>query len=187
MKYYLFTLILFFSLTTNSLANGVNKQRAGSVERIILLDNKLIIDTKMDTGATIASLSAVNIKTYRLHNKLWVQFEVDIPSSKQKFMLNKPVLRYMSILKRKEEIPTADAEVTLTKHSLRPVIELPICLGNQIKKISVNLVDRSNFRYPMLLGKNALRQFHLVVDVDEKYLIPPQCFKKRFFYASHSS
>ncbi|CAN5295352.1 hypothetical protein BH10PSE19_BH10PSE19_11320 [soil metagenome] len=185
MQYYICkaaTIFLFSLITINAWAankllcqqNFEGKQKSGAIEKIIIIDNQLSLNVKIDTGATIASLSAINIKTYQFNKKLWVRFEIDLPSTKQKFILDKPVLRYMSILKRKEEISNP-LQANITTRSLRPVIELPICIGNQVKKISVNLADRSDFHYPMLLGKDALKQFHIVVDVAEKYLIPPSC------------
>lgn len=182
----LFLCVIFILITVNNhcAANltetaptfASNKQLVGNIEKVMLTEQNIIIDAKLDTGADIASLSAVNIKINRIGKRLWVSCQLNLPSSQSKITLNKPLLRYMLIRKRNEERLTTQADVS--KYNLRPVIELPICIGKQIKIITVNLVDRSNFHYPMLLGKEALKQFHFIVDVEKNYLLPPGCTTK---------
>jgi len=56
----------------------------------------------------------------------------------------------------------------------RPVVELEICLGPKRLKIRANLNDRSLVKYPMILGRNVLRE-GFVVDCDCVNLLPPSC------------
>jgi hypothetical protein len=54
------------------------------------------------------------------------------------------------------------------------VIVLGVCLSNVYKEVEVNLVDRANFNYPMLVGRSFLAG-SFVVDSGEKYLTTPKC------------
>ena len=56
----------------------------------------------------------------------------------------------------------------------RPVVILGICLGNHFKHVEVNLVDRSNFLYPMLIGRSFM-EGSLIVDPSSKYVTKPKC------------
>jgi hypothetical protein len=57
----------------------------------------------------------------------------------------------------------------------RPLIAMQICLGHQVNIIKVNLMDRQNFNYSFLFGREAMRQFKIVMDPSKKYLNPLKC------------
>lgn len=140
-----------------------NKRVLGRVEHVLLLDNNAIISAKLDTGANSSSLSATHIAFFIRNNKTYVQFTLSLADSK-KLTLSEPFVRNSFILKRKEE------QVNGEKYSKRIVVLLPIKIGNQVAPIEVNLTDRSDFRYPMLLGADALNQLGILVDVSARYL-----------------
>ncbi len=52
----------------------------------------------------------------------------------------------------------------------RFVINTPIQIGDSRLRIDLTLVDRSSMRYPMLLGRAALRKAHLLVDSRQSWL-----------------
>jgi hypothetical protein len=60
----------------------------------------------------------------------------------------------------------------------RPVILLGICLGYFYKEIEVNLVDRTDFNYPMLIGRSFMAG-SIIVDPSAKFTIPPTCTESR--------
>ncbi len=43
-------------------------------------------------------------------------------------------------------------------------------MKQQCKTIEVNLTDRSNFNYPLLLGRKALIAFDAIVDPGQQYI-----------------
>jgi hypothetical protein len=49
-----------------------------------------------------------------------------------------------------------------------------ICIAGRVVDTEVNLVDRSEFTYPLLLGRNTLAEFALV-DPAATHLAPPAC------------
>jgi hypothetical protein len=56
------------------------------------------------------------------------------------------------------------------------VVDLELCLGDVKRTVEVNLVDRSNFNYPLLVGAKALREFKAAVNPAEKFTAgKPSC------------
>lgn len=151
-----------------------DKHILGRIEKVKIVDNNLTLDAKLDTGATMASLSASDIKTFKHGDKIWVQFTVYQPSTHGKNIFTKQIVRYTHILKREEEEKN-EIESNTKEYSIRPVVVLPICIGNQKTSILVNLVNRTHFRYPMLLGADALKKFKALVDVSQDHLTQPGC------------
>lgn len=158
--------ILLLAVSTTALSDPQQSQITycdgkivlGRIAKITLVDKDLTLDAKLDTGATMAALTATNIKIFNRDGKLWVQFTVNLPSVNKKVAFTEAVVRYTHILKRNEE-NTSD------KYAIRPVISLIVGIGSQRKPILISLTDRSFFRYPMLLGSDALKKFNIVVDV----------------------
>ena len=56
----------------------------------------------------------------------------------------------------------------------RPVVLLEICLGSTCKKAEVNLLDRSNYTYQLLLGRSFLEDDFLI-DASRKFILTPNC------------
>ncbi len=171
MKKFIISIFIFFLLGTNSTfsldANSslscYGKQLLGRVENITLIDENISIAAKLDTGAAMSSLSATRIEPQKKNNKIYIKFTFVEPNTQKKYIFEKPLVRYMKILNRKEESQKQ-------KYSLRPVVALPILIGNQKQFILVNLIDRSDFQYPMLLGADSLKKLHIIVDVSQEHL-----------------
>lgn len=142
------------------------KQVLGQIENVVILEKNLKIKAKLDTGAAMSSLSASNIHLFHRDHKEYVSFIFSDPDTHKKIVFTHILERYTRIRNRKSE-----KENQLHKKlSKRPVIVLSIRIGNQTKKIGINLVDRSDFQYPMLLGSDALQKFHALVDVSQTFL-----------------
>jgi hypothetical protein len=56
----------------------------------------------------------------------------------------------------------------------RPVVKMWICLGHLMREVEVNLTSRSEFLYPMLIGRSAMRG-SIIVDPDLTFTNRPQC------------
>ena len=154
---YRICIFLFLLLTETSEA----KEIIGRLERVSISRAELILDAKIDTGAKNSSLNATNYHLSRKEGEIWVKFDVTNPQGKT-VTLEKPVVRFVKI-KRKE-----------ANTQQRPAILLDICLGKVVKEVEVNLVNRSNFDYQMLIGRSLLRG-NFIVDVDKSYTIEPSC------------
>ncbi len=134
----------------------------GWVERVKLLDGDLAVDALLDTGAQNSSLDATNIRRFRRGGQRLVRFTVTDPESQDELTLEKPLVRNVRIIRHDGN------------HQRRPVIKLPVCLGGKLREVEVNLIDRSQLTYPMLLGRSALKDFALV-DSGQRFLHPPSC------------
>ncbi len=128
---------------------------------------------KMDTGALTASLSAKDIEMFKRDGDDWVRFRLATADADNKVYEHK-VSRISRIKGRADaEEEDEDAAIVAVK---RPVVDLEMCLGNQKRTVEVNLVDRSHFNYPLLIGAKALREFNAAVNPARRYTADkPDC------------
>ncbi len=134
----------------------------GWVEWVKLLDGELRLKAKLDTGAANSSLDATNIERFRRGGERYVRFTVTDPETEDQMELEKPLVRNVRIIRHDGN------------HQRRPVIKMPICVGTRRQEVEVNLIDRSNFIYPMLLGRSALEGFALI-DSGQTFQNSPSC------------
>lgn len=136
---------------------------AGWIENVRIHPGNLLIRAKLDTGARHSSLNATEIKKFERHGENWIQFYV-VDRRGKKYHFEQKVHRYAKI---KEHGAAPDR---------RPVILLGICLGSVYKEVEVNLEDRSNFKYQLLLGRSFLMG-SIVVDPSATLTTTPICQK----------
>jgi hypothetical protein len=131
------------------------KITVGFVEEAILLPWRIKMPARIDTGATTSSLDCreLSVKDQMVKCRL-----------SQKYgglVLQLPVVHWKTVR-------SAEAK------EKRPVVEIEICLGSKRIRALVNLNDRSRVKYPLLLGRNILKD-HFVVDCDKSYCTIPSC------------
>lgn len=157
-------LTLFFSVNEGNITRcdaEVTKGLVGWVERVRLYPGDVTIQAKLDTGADSSSLHATDTEEFQKDGKQWVRFSVEdrfgkkIPFERQ--------IRSHTRIKRGEN-----------KADRRPVVKLGLCIGSSYMETEVNLVDRSGFDYPMLIGRNFLAG-NVVVDPSSMHTIDPDC------------
>ncbi len=134
----------------------------GWVERVELLDGDLSVKAKLDTGAATSSLDATNIERFRKDGERWVRFTVTDPETDDSIELEKPLSRNVRIVRHSGE------------HQRRPVVKIPLCFGPFSEEVEFSLIDRSNFIYPVLLGRSALKG-HALIDSGETFINYPDC------------
>lgn len=159
---YIVMLLSMLAIAAATALRAEDKQIMGWVERVEIFGSGLSMKAKLDTGAKTSSLDATEIEVYREDGKRRVRFVVTDNDGQESLTLERPLERYVSIIRHSDE------------HQRRPVVRLEICLGSHRHDIEFSLIDRSNFIYPMLLGRSAL-QGHAVIDPDETYLSRPRC------------
>jgi hypothetical protein len=120
---------------------------------------------KMDTGALTASLSAKDIELFKRDGDDWVRFRLATKDASNKVYEHK-VSRISKIKSRSENDDDEDEAIDPTE---RPVVDLELCLGDVKRTVEVNLVDRSHFNYPLLIGAKALREFDAAVNPARRY------------------
>jgi hypothetical protein len=149
----------------SAMTRGPKKQVYGWIEDV-LIDPRhaLKLPAKLDTGADTTSLDARNIRRSRRDGEDYVRFVVTEPETGQSVELEKPFVRAVRI----KGHGTEDVR-------RRVVVRMRICIGDRSRSIEVNLVDRGRFEYPLLLGRNALRDV-AVIDPNLRRTREPSCW-----------
>jgi hypothetical protein len=134
-------------------AQAEEKVLLGRIEEALLLPQGLRLPARMDTGAATCSLDARDLEI----KDNTVQFK--LPEAYGALELRLPVVRWGHVR-------------SATTREKRPVVRLEIRLGPKLLRVEANLTDRSQFKYPLLIGRNALKQ-GFVVDVSKRNIAPP--------------
>ncbi|OIN09700.1 ATP-dependent zinc protease family protein [Oceanisphaera psychrotolerans] len=108
---------------------------------------------RIDTGATTSSLSAQDITVFERDGKPWVSFNLAHEGVEEKLSVETPLVRYVRI--RQASADSAER---------RPVVALTMRLGRLSEKTEFTLTDRSQMTYPVLLGREFLKDI-AVVDI----------------------
>ena len=138
----------------------------GWIEEIRVMPDGPLMEAKLDTGARTSSLHATQIETFKKNGKTMVRFMLDTDCLLSGQQLQKD---YENPLERNVYIRQHRGD---PKH--RPVVKLDISIGGKEYHTQFTLTDRSNFDYPVLLGRR-LMQDKVLVDSGNKHLISGVC------------
>jgi hypothetical protein len=143
-------------------ANEQSRTIFGYVERVVITDKGFSLKARLDTGAETSSLDAHNIRRFRRGDSRYVRFDVRDPDTDEFVTLERPLVRIVRI--RQHEGPSMQ----------RPVVMMKICLGELLQEVEVSLTPRTEFLYPMLIGRSAMRGA-IIVDPERTFTNSPQC------------
>jgi hypothetical protein len=148
-------LIVFLFMTLEGIGadSRITLSRA---EEVILLPWNIRLLARIDTGATVTSLDARQLKIDGN------EAEFRLPEEYGGALLRLPIAgwRHVRSSKGREE---------------RPVVEIELCVASKKIRVKANLNDRSMVKHPIILGRNALKD-HFIVDVNMRSKsIPPSC------------
>ncbi len=148
-------------MPTNQEATAKQKVIMGWLESIFLRPWNRRLTAKLDTGAKTSSLHADRIEHFIKDGEDWVRFSLgDIEDKKlPPITVEKPLLRTVSIKCKGDDC----------QPSQRDVVLMTLCKNGKEYPTEFNLVDRSNFNYPVLLGRSFLKDVALV-DANETFL-----------------
>lgn len=133
----------------------------GWIEHIDLPDLKLHhVRTKIDTGARTSALHATDIETFKRDNDLWVRFCVQLDDNASNLSFEQPVYD-MRHIKNTGGVPEE-----------RVVIRTQMKIAGRTWPISVSLTDRSSMRFPMIIGRSALKNQNISVHTRKADLAP---------------
>ena len=135
--------------------NAGEKITVGEVEEVILLPWRVKLPARIDTGAATSSLDARDLK---VKDKM---AEFKLPKKIGGLSLRLPVIGWQDI---------RGADFT----EQRPVVEVTLCMGPRLIRTEVTLNDRSSVRYPLIIGRNVLKD-NFVVDCMQSNCLPPSC------------
>lgn len=135
------------------------KQTVGWREIVELPDlSAQRIPAKIDTGARTSSLHATEIERFDRDGKRWVRFLLDIGGGN-----SEPVAI---------EAPRADRRTVTSSNGEtqeRYIIKTTLKLGDNEFPAEFSLADRSDMKFPILIGRTALRR-RFLVDSGRSYL-----------------
>jgi hypothetical protein len=154
----IFSLILFASV---SLASATEMSTIGWVEQVAILPYRFELQAKIDTGADNSSIDTVDWQSFYKDGEEWIRFSIR-SNDNRKVDIEKPLLRYTRV-KRKRAGPVT-----------RPVVQMDFCIGNINIEAPVNLADRANYKYRMLIGRSALKD-RFLVDSSRKNTVQVGC------------
>jgi hypothetical protein len=137
------------------------KKVVGWIEKVRISPGNFIVHAKLDSGAEYSSLDAANLTEFERNGKPWVRFDL-IEREGQKITIERPLLRWAPIKRHNQE------------PQRRPVIKLGVCLGNIYQETEVNLINRKNYQYRMLIGRKFMEGL-VIIDPSAKYTLEPEC------------
>lgn len=125
------------------------------------------IPAKIDTGARTSSLHAVAIERFDRDGQRWVRFLLDLGNFRVA-----PVT---------VEVPRADRRLITSSNGEgeeRFIIKTTLQLGELSFPAEFSLADRSDMKFPILIGRTALRR-RFVVDSGRSYLQSSDAERRR--------
>lgn len=122
----------------------------GWLETVFLQPIHIHTTAKLDTGAKTSSVHAGKIEHFEKDGVPWVRFEFMASKGKAPIYIERPLVRKAVIKER------------LSRSSTRDVVLLTICKNGKEYETEFTLNDRSNFNYPILLGRSFLSGVALV-------------------------
>lgn len=143
---------------------AAQKQRVGWVEAGQIAESGSTTEFKLDTGANTTSINAEILAKPADDTEVggMVRFRfVDGDSDGQVF--ERPVVEWVRI---------KDGAGGFFR---RPVVIMLVCVAGQWIEAEVNLADRTQFDYSVLIGRNMLKAGGLVVDSAEKNIATAEC------------
>lgn len=160
--YFLIATVGVISLVLVSPVAAQGKQVVGWLEKVRIYPGNLIIHAKLDTGAKNSSLNASHITEFTRNGEQWVRFNV-IDRYGKTVTIERKINRTAKIKRR-------GGRAAQPRYS----IHLGICLGDFYREAEVNLVDRSDFIYQMLIGRSFLAD-NFIIDPSAKFTTKPIC------------
>lgn len=129
----------------------------GQVEYTTIAPSNWTFKSRIDSGATTTSIDAKDITPFERDGERWVRFNLENRDTKETFDIEKPVERVVKIKSHGSDVQE------------RFVVLLDLSIGGISERVEVSLTDRSEFTYPVLIGRNFLMD-RAVIDVSQKFI-----------------
>ena len=150
-----------FSLVLFHYVAEAQQTMVGWLEKVGLGSNGFSVEAKIDTGADNSSVNALKPQVYLKQDTEWVVFSLKNKEG-QEIQIDKPIEHRTRI-----KMKNGDSQE-------RIVIKMDVCLAGINKQVHVNLVDRSHFKYQVLIGRSYLSP-EFLVDPGKTFIVEPRC------------
>ncbi|QPD00237.1 ATP-dependent zinc protease family protein [Qipengyuania soli] len=124
------------------------------------------IPAKIDTGARTSSLHATVLEEFEREGQKYVRFAVDFPQQKVRQICEAVHVDIRGITSSNGET------------QYRYVIKTPMRIGDAEFRAEISLANRSDMKFPMLVGRSSLRR-RFVVDSGYSWLQTPELETKK--------
>lgn len=139
-------------------AKIADKLVIGEIENVNVAPPGQVFMARIDTGAAGTSIHASHIVAFERDGRDWVRFQIDHPSIEAPLTIERPVARTVRVKQAGSD--TAER---------RLVVKMTITLGSMTEQIDVSLSERAAMTYPLLIGRNFLRNL-AIVDVSQRLI-----------------
>ena len=139
-------------------AKITDKLVIGEIEHVNIKPPGQVFLARIDTGAAGTSIHANNIVAFERDGRDWVRFQIDHPSIEIPIAIERPLARTVLVKQVSSETPER-----------RLVVKMTITLGSMTEQIDVSLSERTTMTYPVLIGRNFLRNL-AIVDVSQRLI-----------------
>ncbi|WP_026340610.1 RimK/LysX family protein [Thioalkalivibrio sp. ALJT] len=135
----------------------------GAVENVRIVQEDVVLEARMDTGATSSSLNALNKERFKKDGEDWIRFEIIDPDDETaRITLERPIERIVRIRRHSGESQE------------RPVVRMEFCMGGLRLAADTSLIDRTALTYQALIGRSHMAG-HILVDSGAEHLLAPDC------------
>lgn len=131
----------------------------GEVEKVYFPAHKILLDARIDSGAKRSSMHAENIVPFERDGKDWVHFEI-VNKKNERIQVKKEVVKKIKVKRH------------MQKGQERYVVKMRLNISSLSYLVELSLTDRSQYEYPVLVGRNYLKG-NAIVDVSKKYTQKP--------------
>jgi len=143
------------------------RQTVGWVEKARINGVEEEVKAKLDTGATTTSINAEILEGPDEDSESGGMIRFRFTNGEGiKEVFELPIVRWARIESRKGD------------YLRRPVVLMKLCVAGQWIEEEVNLAERDDFNYPVLIGRNMLSKGKLVVDSSQTFIANPSCPKE---------
>ena len=118
------------------------------------------IKGKIDTGAKTSALHAFNIETFYIEDVEYVRFDIH-PLQKNKRLVRSCISR---VIDRRIVSDSSG------KKEKRIVIKSDLKIGDKKIRVELTLTNRDNMSFRMLLGREAIMQAKMIVDISKSFV-----------------
>lgn len=149
----LFCWLILFQSNVYASSRTPAKVIAGWVEKIRFPESDIVVKAKLDTGAATSSIYATDIVFFKKNEKRWVRFQLVLKGSDGQEMVIKMEKRNL----RRVKIKNHNGH-----HEPRGVVNLTFCFDGRVRTAEFTLTDRSEYIYPVLLGREFLEDVAII-------------------------
>ncbi|MBN8543908.1 MAG: ATP-dependent zinc protease [Alphaproteobacteria bacterium] len=163
-------LLLVMAATANAQPKADPKLKiVGWVENVTVAEVDITFKAKLDSGAKTSSIDAevIDIRKVGKRKKGYtgeqVVFSIKNDNNNKSVTFERDIVRYVRIKKKNGGFLR------------RPVIKMELCIAGRQVNEEVNLANRENFIYPLLIGRNMMQHAKLSVDPSRTFVSRARC------------